>query len=86
VPANLADSRVAAETATAFVAGLVGAAIAVPLGDWMLRANGNQILTVTSLTELPVVAGTAALLAVTAVLALAVGAPCFGGVPRRSRL
>ncbi|HKA49281.1 MAG TPA: hypothetical protein VKK19_06785 [Candidatus Dormibacteraeota bacterium] len=53
----------------------------------MLRANGNQILTVTSLTELRVVAGTAALLlAVTAVLALAVGAPCFGGVPRRSRL
>ena len=39
----------------------------------MLRANGNQILTVTSLTELRVVVGTAALLAVTAVLALAVG-------------
>ena len=59
--------------AVTFMAGLVGAAVAIPLGEWILRADGNQILTVTSLTELRVVVGTAALLAVTAVLALAVG-------------
>ena len=56
-----------------FVAGLAAAAVAVPLGDWILRANGNYIFPVTSLTELRVIAGTAALLAVVAVLALAVG-------------
>jgi ABC-type transport system involved in multi-copper enzyme maturation permease subunit len=56
-----------------FVAGLAAAAVAVPLGDWILRANGNYIFPVTSLTDLRVIAGTAALLAVVAVLALAVG-------------
>ena len=56
-----------------FVAGLAGAAVTIPLGEWVLRANGNYIFPVTSLTELRVVAGTAALLAVAAVLALAVG-------------
>ncbi|HKT61109.1 MAG TPA: ABC transporter permease subunit [Gemmatimonadales bacterium] len=57
-----------------FVAGLAAAAVAVPLGDWILRANGNYLFPVTSLTELRVIAGTAALLAVVTVLALAVGA------------
>jgi len=56
-----------------FVAGLAAAAVAVPLGDRILGANGNYIFPVTSLTELRVIAGTAALLAVVAVLALAVG-------------
>jgi ABC-type transport system involved in multi-copper enzyme maturation permease subunit len=58
----------------AFVAGLVATALAVPLGERVLRANGNSIVPVTALTELRVMAGTAALLAVAAVLALAVGA------------
>jgi hypothetical protein len=58
----------------AFVTGLAAAAVAVPLGEWMLRANGNDIVPVTSLTELRVVAGTGALLAVTAVMAVAIGA------------
>ncbi len=57
-----------------FVAGLVATALAVPLGERMLRANGNQIVPVTRLTELRVMTGTAALLAVAAVLTLAVGA------------
>jgi ABC-type transport system involved in multi-copper enzyme maturation permease subunit len=57
-----------------FAAGLVATALAVPLGERILRANGNRIVPVTALTELRVMAGTAALLAVAAVLALAVGA------------
>jgi ABC-type transport system involved in multi-copper enzyme maturation permease subunit len=58
----------------AFVAGLVAAAVALPLDTRILRANGNLLLPVGSLTELRVIVGTAALLAVAAVLALAVGA------------
>jgi ABC-type transport system involved in multi-copper enzyme maturation permease subunit len=57
-----------------FVTGLAAAALAVPLGERILRANGNHIVPVTALTELRVMAGTAALLAVAAVLALAAGA------------
>jgi ABC-type transport system involved in multi-copper enzyme maturation permease subunit len=59
--------------AVTFVTGLAAGAVAVPLGEWILRANGNYIFPVTRLTELRVIAGTAALLAVVAVLALAVG-------------
>jgi ABC-type transport system involved in multi-copper enzyme maturation permease subunit len=58
----------------AFVAGLVAAAVALPIDARILRANGNLLLPVPSLTELRVIVGTAALLAVAAVLALAVGA------------
>ncbi|HTT52731.1 MAG TPA: ABC transporter permease subunit [Streptosporangiaceae bacterium] len=54
-------------------AGLAGGAAAVTLGAALLRANGNFILPVSALTEIRVVAGTAALLAVTAVAALGVG-------------
>ena len=56
-----------------FVAGLAAVGVSLPLGERILRANGNTIYPVSSLTELRVVAGTATLLAVTAVLALAVG-------------
>jgi ABC-type transport system involved in multi-copper enzyme maturation permease subunit len=59
--------------AVAFVAGLAAAVVAVPLGARILRANGGHLDPVSSLTQLRVVAGTAALLAVAAVLALAVG-------------
>jgi ABC-type transport system involved in multi-copper enzyme maturation permease subunit len=58
----------------AFIAGLAGAAAALPLGEGLLRSNGNYILPVSALTEVRVVAGTAALIAVAAVLALALGA------------
>jgi ABC-type transport system involved in multi-copper enzyme maturation permease subunit len=57
-----------------FVAGLLATALAVPLAERILRANGNHIFPVTPLTELRVMVGTAALLAVAAVLALALGA------------
>jgi ABC-type transport system involved in multi-copper enzyme maturation permease subunit len=60
--------------AVTFAAGLAAAALAVPLGERILRANGNHIVPVTALTELRVMAGTAALLALAAVLALAAGA------------
>jgi regulation of enolase protein 1 (concanavalin A-like superfamily) len=60
--------------AVTFVAGLVGAAIELPFQVRRLREGGVQILPVTTLTELRVIAGTAALLAVASVLALAVGA------------
>jgi hypothetical protein len=56
-----------------FLAGLAAAAVAFSLIGRIRRDNGDIILPVTSLTELRVVAGTAALLAVAAVLALAVG-------------
>jgi ABC-type transport system involved in multi-copper enzyme maturation permease subunit len=57
-----------------FVAGLAGAAVALPLGAHILRANGNAIYPASTITEARVIVGTAALLAVAAVLALAVGA------------
>ncbi|MEW9528244.1 hypothetical protein [Microbispora sp. NPDC049125] len=57
-----------------FVAGLAATAITLTFGTQILRANGNYILPVSRLTEVRVVVGTAALLAVAAVLALALGA------------
>jgi ABC-type transport system involved in multi-copper enzyme maturation permease subunit len=59
--------------AVTFIAGLAGAGAALPLGEQLLRSNGNFILPVTALTEVRVVAGTAALLAVSAVFALGLG-------------
>lgn len=60
--------------AVTFVAGLVAAAVVVPLGVQILLGNGNDVLPVTLLTKLRVVVGTAALLALFAILALALGA------------
>ncbi|GLX93701.1 hypothetical protein [Herbidospora sp. NBRC 101105] len=60
--------------AVTFTGGLVAAAIAVPAGLRLMRDRNNAIAPVTVLTEVRVVVGTAALLAVTAVLALALGA------------
>jgi ABC-type transport system involved in multi-copper enzyme maturation permease subunit len=60
--------------AVTFVAGLVAVAIAVPLGQHILRSNGNFFFPISSTTELRVMAGTAALLAVAAVFALAIAA------------
>ena len=59
--------------AVTFVAALAGAIVAVLLGEHLLRANGNYIYPASTGTEIQVVAGTAALLAVTAVAALALG-------------
>jgi ABC-type transport system involved in multi-copper enzyme maturation permease subunit len=59
--------------AVTFVAGLVAVAITIPLGERLLRENGNPIYPVAAATGLRIAIGTAALLAVAAVLALAVG-------------
>ena len=56
-----------------FVTGLAAAGVAVPLVVWLERHKGFYVFPVTSLTELRVIAGTAALLAVAAVLALGIG-------------
>jgi ABC-type transport system involved in multi-copper enzyme maturation permease subunit len=59
--------------AATFAAGLVAAAVTIPLGEHLLHENGNPIYPVGMLTGTRIVAGTAALLAVSAVLGLAVG-------------
>jgi ABC-type transport system involved in multi-copper enzyme maturation permease subunit len=58
----------------AFVAGLAAAVVALLLGARLARNQGSYVLPVSWLTEVRVVAGTAALLAVATVLALALGA------------
>jgi ABC-type transport system involved in multi-copper enzyme maturation permease subunit len=58
----------------AFAAGLVSAAIAVVLGQRVLRGNGAYVYPASALTQVRVIVGTAAVLAVAAVIALAIGA------------
>jgi ABC-type transport system involved in multi-copper enzyme maturation permease subunit len=60
--------------AVTFAAGLAGSAGAVLLGIPLLRANGGAIYPASTLTDVRVIAGTAALVAVLAVFALGVGA------------
>jgi ABC-type transport system involved in multi-copper enzyme maturation permease subunit len=60
--------------AVTFVTGLAAAMVTVPIAKHILRGKDNYVLPVTTLTELRVIAGIAALLAVAAVLALALGA------------
>ncbi len=57
-----------------FVAGLVAAAAGVIIGAQVAHARGSLVFPVSWLTEVRVIAGTAAFMAVTAVLALALGA------------
>lgn len=66
--------------AVTFVVGLVASAVAFAAYTRLLRANGNYLLPVSSLTEVRLVVGTAALIAGTAVLALAIGAVLRRGV------
>jgi ABC-type transport system involved in multi-copper enzyme maturation permease subunit/regulation of enolase protein 1 (concanavalin A-like superfamily) len=63
-----------------FVAGLVAATVVVTLGQRVLRNNGVYVHPATTLTELRVVAGTATLLAVSAILALGLGTLLRRGV------
>jgi hypothetical protein len=56
-----------------FLAGAAACAVSIPLGDHLLRSNGNYVYPVSTLTQLRVIAGAGALLAVAAVLALALG-------------
>ena len=67
-----------------FGTGLVAAAVALAVGIRSLRQGGSFIDPVSTLTEVRLVAGTAALLAVAAILALA-SAPWPGAARRPSR-
>jgi ABC-type transport system involved in multi-copper enzyme maturation permease subunit len=58
----------------AFVVGLVASTIAIAVGDHLETEHGLVVLPVSVLTEIRVVAGTAAMLAVAAVFAVALGA------------
>src|SRR5712691_7742742 len=60
--------------AVTFAATLIAAAAVLLIGIPLLRGSGNAVYPATALTEVRVIAGTAALVAVFAVLALAVGA------------
>ena len=66
-------AKAAVLAAVTFAAALVAVAITVPLGEHLLKENGNPIAPLSALTQARLVAGTAALVAVAAVLALAVG-------------
>jgi ABC-type transport system involved in multi-copper enzyme maturation permease subunit len=66
--------------AITFAAGLVSAAIAVVLGQRILRGNGAYVYPASALTQVRVIVGTAAVLAVAAVIALAIGAILRRGV------
>ena len=59
--------------ALAFGAGLAGGTAALLLGERLLRSNGNFLVPATPLTQVRAVAGTAAVLALAAVLTLALG-------------
>jgi hypothetical protein len=63
-----------------FIAGLAGAGIALLLGIHRLRGGGNFVLGTSPLTEIRMVVGAAVMLAVTAVLALALGTLARRGV------
>lgn len=72
-PVRVLAAKASVIGAVAFVVGLVAAITAVLLGRQILLSNGIHIAPVTPLTELRVIIGTAALLAVVAVFALALG-------------
>jgi ABC-type transport system involved in multi-copper enzyme maturation permease subunit len=59
--------------AVAFLAGASAAAVSIPLGNHILRVNGNYVYPISTLTQLRVILGTGALVALAAVLALALG-------------
>ncbi|MFZ0041769.1 MAG: hypothetical protein WAK93_10715 [Solirubrobacteraceae bacterium] len=57
----------------AFVVGAVASAVAIPLGEHVMSANGNYIFPADSLTVARVIAGSGALIALTAVAVLGIG-------------
>jgi hypothetical protein len=60
--------------AVTFLTGLVSAVVALPAGTTVMRANGGNILPLSTLTQLRVIIGVAGLVAAAAVFALALGA------------
>ena len=57
----------------AFVIGALAAAVAVPLGEHFLNTNGNYVFPASALTVARIIAGSGALVAVTAIAVLALG-------------
>jgi ABC-type transport system involved in multi-copper enzyme maturation permease subunit len=66
-------AKAAVIAAVAFVVGAAAAAVSLPLGNHILRTNGNYVYPITTLTLLRVILGTGALIALASVLALALG-------------
>jgi ABC-type transport system involved in multi-copper enzyme maturation permease subunit len=58
----------------AFVIAAISAAVAIPLSEHILKANGDYVFPASALTEIRIMAGCAGLVAVTAVAVLALGA------------
>ena len=56
-----------------FVVGVIAAAVTVPVAQRLLEANGNFVYPISWATELRLIVGTAMLMALSAVLALAIG-------------
>jgi ABC-type transport system involved in multi-copper enzyme maturation permease subunit len=67
-------AKAAVAGAIAFVVGLVAAILAISLGLPYQRNQGSYVLPVSTLTEVRVIVGTAAMVALAAVLAVAIGA------------
>jgi len=59
--------------AVTFVIGVVTAAAAVPIGEHILSGNGAYVFPASAFTELRIIAGCGALVAITAVAVLAIG-------------
>jgi ABC-type transport system involved in multi-copper enzyme maturation permease subunit len=59
--------------AVSFVVGVVAATVCVIVGGSLLRSNGNLVYTVSTFTELRMIVGAAAVLAVGSVMAVALG-------------
>jgi ABC-type transport system involved in multi-copper enzyme maturation permease subunit len=67
-------AKAAVAAAVAFAAGLVAAILAIAIGLPRQRNQGSYVLPVSTLTEVRVIVGTAAVVALMAVLAVAIGA------------
>jgi len=78
--ARLLAAKAVVIGAAVFAGGLVATAVALPLAVHLMRSGGNFVLPVPLLTQLRIIAGCAALLSLTAVLAYAIGALVRRGV------
>jgi ABC-type transport system involved in multi-copper enzyme maturation permease subunit len=71
---NVLTAKAIVLAATTFVPSLIGTIAAFVLSRHVQRSNGNALLPISTSTEIRAIVGTAALIAITAVLALALGA------------
>jgi hypothetical protein len=72
--AGVLGAKAAVAGGWAFAAGLAGAALAVPFGQHVLRSGGVYVAPVPLLTQARVIVGTAVVLGLCAMLAVAIGA------------